>query len=310
MAVKVKILAQALRFQQWIKNLAVFAAILFTGQLFNPKLLALSFKAFIIFCLISSGSYLINDILDAQRDRFHPFKKYRPIASGQISVNQAFFLAIVLLSAGLLFSIKLGLAFFLCALIFIILHLLYSLKLKHVPVVDIFIIAIGYILRIYAGEFATGYHITFWLALCIISLSLFLAAGKRRAELTLIQSVDEKGKTRPSLGKYNEKLLDTYTAMFASSTWITYAYYTFLEKPPALSQSFGHFFGFLFPAAAERKWLMITIPIVIYAIMHYMQLIYEKQEGEAPEKVLITDRPLLITVIIWGLLVMAILYFL
>ncbi len=143
-----------------------------------------------------------------------------------------------------------------------------------------------------------------------ISLSLFLAAGKRRAELTLIQSVETKGKTRPSLGKYSEKLLDTYTAMFASSTWITYAYYTFLERPPELGENFGHFFSFLFPQAAERKWLMITIPVVIYAIMRYMQLIYERQEGEAPEKILITDRPFLVTVAIWGFLVMTILYFL
>ncbi len=111
-------------------------------------------------------------------------------------------------------------------------------------------------------------------------------------------------------GKYSEKLLDTYTSMFASSTWITYAYFTFLEKPPVLSETFGDIFGFLFPAATQRKWLMITIPVVIYGMMRYMQLIYEKQKGEQPEKVLITDFPLLFTVVLWGLLVFAIIYLL
>lgn len=304
-----KIMAQALRIQQWLKNLAVFAAILFTGQLFNPKLFLLSTKAFIIFCLISSGSYLINDIIDADRDRHHPFKKFRPIASGQIKKDQALILAIILILIGLFWSLNINLAFFLTSLFFVILHLLYSFKLKHVSVIDIFIIALGYLIRIYAGEFATGYHITFWLALCAISLSLFLAVGKRRAELTLIQSAN-RGSTRPSLGQYSEQLLDTYTAMFANSTWITYAYYTFLEKPPRLSQAFGNLFDFMFPSAADRKWLMVTIPLAIYGIMRYMQLIYGKQEGENPEKILITDKPLLTTVIIWGVMVLAIIYIL
>ncbi len=311
MALKVKILFQALRIPQWLKNLAIFAAILFTGQLFNPYLFFLSFKAFLIFCLISSGSYLINDVIDAPRDRNHPFKKFRPVASGEIKEKEAFFLAAFLILIGLFWATKISSAFFLTSLVFIFLHLIYSLKLKHIAVVDIFIIALGYIIRVYAGEFATGFHISFWLALCAISLSLFLAVGKRRAELTLIQSAEKlSGKTRPSLGKYNERLLDTYTAMFASSTWITYAYYTFLERPPALSRAFGKIFDFMFPGAEYRKWLMITIPLVIFGIMRYMQLIYEKQEGEQPEKILITDKPLLTIVILWGLLVIAFIYIL
>lgn len=310
MVSKIKILTQALRVAQWLKNLAVFAAILFTGKLFTPFLFYLSFLTFIILSLLSSGSYLINDILDIQKDKNHPFKKYRPIASGKLKVETALIIAVFLIASGLLLAIKINLALFLTSLIFISLHLVYSLKLKHIPVADIFIIAIGYLLRIYAGEFTTGYHITFWLALCAVSLSLFLAVGKRRAELTLIQSAGISGKTRPSLEKYSEELLDTYTAMFASSTWITYAYYTFIEKPPALSREFGKFFDFLFPGAEYRKWLMVTIPVVIYGIMRYMQLIYEKQEGEQPEKILITDKPLLITVLIWGLMVIAIIYLL
>lgn len=172
-------------------------------------------------------------------------------------------------------------------------------------------IAFGYFIRVYAGEFATSYHLPVWLSLCVLSLSLFLAIGKRRSELTLLQGIKgEIEKTRPSLGHYSERLLDVYTAMFANSTWITYAFYTFLEKPPVFGQRINSMFLDYFPEIAGRKWLMITIPLVLFGIMRYMQLIYEKKEGESPEKIITSDKQLLTAVFLYGMTVLIIIYLL
>lgn len=303
---------KALRPRQWIKNIAVFTPIIFTGQFFNPSLLFITIQTFIIFCLVSSGSYLINDVLDIERDKQHPFKKLRPIASGKIPVSLALFTSFSLLLTGFLWSITITIPFALSVFLFFLLHMAYSFFFKHIPVLDIMIIAFGYFLRVYAGEFATSFHLPVWLSLCVLSLSLFLAIGKRRAELTLLLAIKNDGefKTRPALGHYSERLLDVYTAMFANSTWITYAFYTFLEKPPLLKQAPGILFLDFFPEIAERKWLMLTIPFVLFAIMRYMQLIYEKKEGESPERIITTDIPLLTTVFLYGLAVMIIIYIL
>jgi hypothetical protein len=169
-------------------------------------------------------------------------------------------------------------------------------------------ITAGYFIRVYAGEAATGYHISIWLALAALSLALFLAVGKRRAELTLIQGY--KGvvpkDTREALSRYSERLLDTYTAMFANSTFITYSFYTFLERPVHEGFFFRGYTNFAFDFMG-RKWLMISIPFVLFGIMRYMQLIYEGQ-GESPEKILTSDPPLLITVILWVLSVFVVIY--
>ena len=311
MAIFLFYLLKAVRPRQWIKNVAVFAPIVFTGQLFNFPLLLTSVAAFVIFCFVSSGSYLINDILDIERDRQHPFKKLRPIASGKITTPVAFFTSFILVATGFLWAFSINTPFFLAILSFFLLHMFYSFVLKHLPVLDIMAIAFGYFIRVYAGEFATGYHLPIWLSLCVMSLSLFLAIGKRRAELTLLLGYSGTAlKTRPTLGHYSERLLDVYTGMFANSTWITYAFYTFLEKPPIMSQRINALFLDFFPDITERKWLMITIPFVLFGIMRYMQLIYEKQEGESPEKVVTTDIPLLLTALLYGLTVIIIIYFL
>lgn len=305
-------LIKSLRPKQWIKNLAVFAPITFTGQLFNPLFFNLSFKTFVVFCLLSSGSYLVNDTLDAPKDRLHPFKKNRPIAKGTLPPSLALIAASLLIFFGFFFSLTISLPLFIGCLAFILIHIIYSLLLKHKPVVDILAIASCYILRVYAGEFATGFHLSIWLSLCVISLSLFLAIGKRRGELTLMQSFSKNTliKTRSTLTSYSKRLLDIYTSMFANSTWLTYALYTFLEKPPRPSIKRYYLLEYISPAYSQRKWLMITIPLVIFGLMRYLQLIYEKQQGESPEKVLLSDKPLLATVIIWGLSVVFIIYYL
>lgn len=301
-------LIKTVRPRQWLKNLAIFTTIIFTGQLFNGDLLWRSIQAFIVFCLLSSSNYILNDILDAPKDRKHPFKRFRPIASGKLSTYQAVFMSLVLAGVGLWISHQIGQLFFIFAITFLALQYGYSLFLKRFTVIDILTITMAYILRVYAGEAATGYHISIWLALAALSLALFLAIGKRRAELTLIQSYEGvvPRDTRASLSHYSEKLLDTYTAMFANSTFLTYAFFTFLARPSSegfFLRNYGEFFTDL----PGRKWMMVTIPFVLYGIMRYMQLIYEGK-GESPEKILTSDLPLLTTVILWVGSVLVVVY--
>lgn len=302
-------LFEAARPRQWLKNLGVFAAIVFTGQLLNPGLLKISLGAFVIFSLLSSASYLVNDAVDIARDRLHPFKKLRPVARGALPKKAALTIAALSGLFGLGLALFINPGFFLIAALFLASHIFYSMVLKNIAVIDILVIASGYILRVYGGEVATGFHISIWLMLCVISVSLFLAIGKRRSELTLLAGYNGvvSSKVRASLSHYSERLLDTYTAIFANSTWLTYAFFTFLERP-AFSGLFwqsrwGQFFDF-----PERKWLMSTIPFVIYGVMRYLQLIYEKAEGESPEKVLTSDKPLLLTITLWFLITITVIY--
>lgn len=294
--------------RQWLKNVAVFTTVLFTGQLFNTPLLIASIYSFIAYCFLSSSNYILNDILDAPQDRKHPFKKFRPVASGKLTISGAFVTSILFAIIGLSISYSIGRTFFMLAIVFLLIQYAYSLYLKHVSLIDILTITAAYFIRVYAGEAATGYHISIWLALAALSLALFLAVGKRRSELTLIQGY--KGvvphETRAALSKYSEKLLDTYTAMSANSTFITYAFYTFLEQPAVQGFIFRGYDEFAFNLP-PRKWMMVTVPFVLYGIMRYMQLIYEGK-GESPEKILTSDIPLLATVIMWTLTVFLVIY--
>lgn len=298
---------------QWTKNLAVFATIIFTGQLFNSLLLILTIKAFIVFCLLASAAYLINDLIDYPQDKLHPFKRYRPIASGELDKNPAVTAAIIIGLIALEFAFLTSYALFFMAVIFLALQLSYTFLFKKIPQGDILVIATAYILRVYTGELITGYHLSIWLMLSVISLSLFLATGKRRAEITLLTG----GKadrplppTRATLIHYKQELLNIYTGIFATSTFLTYGFFTFSEGVPIARK--GPIFQFFLkyaPVWVERKWLMITIPLVLFGIMRYLQLIYEKGEGESPAKILLSDRPLLLAVFGWALLVILVIYF-
>ncbi len=286
--------------RQWLKNVAIFSTLLFTGTIFSPEHFLPTAVGFIVFCFLASSNYLINDVLDAPSDRKHPFKRFRPVASGSLPIPIALFASLLFMVAGLVLSYTLSVSFFFLSICFVVLQYTYSLLLKKTSVIDILAITGGYIIRVYAGEAITGLHISVWLALAALSLSLFLAIGKRRSELTLIQGY--KGilpsQTRETLSHYSEKLLDTYTAMFANSTFIAYAFYTFLEHPVREGMLFRGYTGFV-DDFTNRKWMMITIPFVLYGIMRYMQLIYEGK-GESPEKVLTSDSPLILTVMLWG----------
>ena len=294
---------EALRPIQWIKNLNLFAAVILNGQLFNFPIFIKSFWAFVTFCFLSSSSYLINDTLDVDKDRLHPVKKNRPIARGDVSVRLAVSTAIFLSLVGLIIARSIGLGFFIISLVFIVLQYLYSFALKKKAVIDIIGISFFFILRAYAGELATGYHLPIWIMLAVIFLSLFLASGKRRSELS-----NTGASTRSSLSRYDKAMLDSYTTMFAVCTLIAYAMFTFFEEPIVFNGLIHNFLLDNYPNALGRKWYMVTILPVIFGIMRYSQIIFEMQEGERPEKIIATDIPLLSIIFLWGLMIITIIY--
>ncbi len=297
------LILKSLRINQWIKNLVAFTAIVFTGNLFVADLLLKSIFAFFIFCLLSSVSYVLNDIIDYPYDRKHPVKKFRPIASGQISIQEGTFIVFTLTVVSLIVSLFFSINFFLLALGFILLHLFYSLYLKRYPIIDVFAISVSFMMRTYSGEVATGFHIPIWLILTIFFGSLFIATVKRHAEL-----VTHGAETRTSLSNYKLHLLDFLTTTFATTTIIAYGSYAYFEKLPTTATDLSKFFSQIWPSFEARKWLMVTIPLVVYGIARYAQLLYDRDEGERPEKIITKDKPLLATIFLWGALVILLIY--
>lgn len=291
------------RANQWIKNLVVFTAIIFSGKLFDPSLFFPTVGAFFVFCLLSSTSYVLNDIIDYSYDKKHPVKRNRPIASGKISMQQATFIVFALSIISLLLSLLFSLQFFFLAFVFILLHFFYSLYLKRFPIVDIFSISFSFMIRTFAGEVVTGFHIPIWLLLTIFFVSLFMAAVKRHAEL-----VAHGKETRITLDHYREHLLNFLTTTFATVTIIAYSFYTYFEKLPTERGFFSEFFSDTFPGLEPRKWMMVTIPLVVYGIARYAQLLYEKEEGERPEKIITQDMPLIVTITLWAVIMVLLIY--
>ncbi|MFA5932678.1 MAG: decaprenyl-phosphate phosphoribosyltransferase [Microgenomates group bacterium] len=302
-------LFRAARPRQWIKNFALFAGLVFAGQLDNPASFVLITKAFFLFCGFSSAVYLLNDVFDIERDRQHPIKSHRPIASGSIPLPLIISIVIGLIAVLLPLAYLTSPSLFYAGLAYLLLQLFYSAYFKSVILLDVMVIAAGFVLRVYAGIWAIDAHLNVWFLLSIISFSLFLAIGKRRSELTLMAQKDIAAKHRETLLHYPENLLDILTSMFANSAWLTYALFAFQQSPVALRHNiFGLDIGSL--PFAEAKYMMITVPLVIYGVMRYLYVIYEKKEGESPEKVLLTDTPLLSIVISWLIMVIVIVYYL
>jgi 4-hydroxybenzoate polyprenyltransferase len=301
-------LFKAVRPRQWVKNFALFAALVLSGQLLNPTAQTNAVFAFLLFCGFSSATYLLNDVFDIERDKLHPFKSKRPIAAGIIPPTVAVIIASVIIMALLPFAYTLSPAFFLASVAYLILQLLYSAYLKHVILIDVLVIAAGFVLRVYAGVWAIDAHLNVWFLLSVISFALFLAIGKRRSELTLMAS--QASKHREILVHYPENLLDILTSMFANSTWLTYALFSFQQAPIITPLKLVKIFDDLDLPIFEAKYFMATVPVVIYAVMRYLYIIYEKKEGESPERVLITDTPLLSSVLIWLIMVLGIIYYL
>ncbi|MFZ2199294.1 MAG: decaprenyl-phosphate phosphoribosyltransferase [Microgenomates group bacterium] len=301
---------KSIRVAQWVKNVVVFAPIIFSGFLFVPGYFGKVVWAFILFCLLSSSIYVFNDLIDIKSDRQHPFKKKRPIASGQVPVELAIFIFIMLAGISLWLGLMTSTFFFGAMATYFMMNILYSLWWKKVPILDVFVIAAGFVIRIYAGSFIINVHMDVWFLLTVVSASLFLAVGKRRSEMTLLSGAGIEAKDlRNTLVHYTPALLDAYTSMFANTTWLTYALFSFLHPAFTAEGKVLKIFAMLPRTLLVDKWLMATVPVVIYGVMRYMQLIYEKNQGESPHKVIMSDKPLLTVVAIWGVMVITILYF-
>lgn len=287
----------------WVKNLSLFAAFFLTGMLGNQAAFNKVFWAFIAFDFAASATYIINDIMDAKSDRLHPIKRFRPVASGSLPIFLAVIETIVFIVIALVISAPLNPLFFLMIIGYLVLEFFYSLGLKNIAVLDILIIASGFIIRVYAGAFVIDAHLSVWFLLTVISVALFLASGKRRAELNLS---GEGSITRKSLGTYRRELLNSFVTMFGNASWMSWALFTFFESPKA-TLPFWLVLAELSRTTAVNKLLMLTIPVTIFGIMRYESLIFE-EKAEAPEKLLLTDVSLLVTVILWVGLVYWVLY--
>jgi 4-hydroxybenzoate polyprenyltransferase len=281
----------SLRPRQWAKNLLVFAGLLFGLRLFDLMAVGRAFAAFGIFCLLSGVVYLINDIADRGADRQHPLKAQRPIASGALSVPAALTSAIVLGIVALTGAFALGPRFFVVAALYVALLALYSATLKHIVIIDVLTIALGFVLRAVAGAVAVDVEISHWLFVCTILLALFISLSKRRHELLLL--ADDAASHRPILGEYTPYLLDQMISVVTASTLIAYVFYTI---SPETEQKFG------------THWLGLTVPFPLYGIFRYLYLVHQREGGGSPADLLLTDRPLLICVTLWVLSVVLIIY--
>ena len=300
----IKPLFLSLRPQQWIKNLLLFSAIFFNEKLFDPYLLGLSFLAFLVFCGISSASYLFNDIVDLPLDKKHPLKKNRPLAAGKITLKQSTGMIVVLLvfALGLAYILKFSL--FLLSVFFVLLHVFYTLSFKKTAVLDLFSIATSFMLRILGSEIITGYHLSVWLFLTIFFAALFIAAAKRHAEL-----VKRGANSRRALLQYEEKMLNFYVTTFATLAIISYILFAFLQPSLGYDSFLAQFFlSVSMPKMIERKWLLLSTPLFVFGISRYAQLVYLGKEGERPEKIISTDLWLVGSIAIWGVLMFVLLY--
>lgn len=276
--------------KQWTKNVFIFAALLFDIKLLDVTYVGRITLAFILFCILSGSVYLINDLTDIDRDRQHPVKRNRPLASGGLSKSWAVSAAIVLPIIALSMSFLLQPLFGLIALVYFVIQLFYSFGLKDVVILDVLIIAAGFVLRVAAGSaVAEAERFSPWLYVCITLLALFLALGKRRNELLLLEA-SALGH-RKVLQEYSPQLLDEMIALVTSSTVIAYSLYTFSAEnlPP-------------------NKSMMLTIPFFLYSIFRYLYLIYQKNLGGSPEEILLRDVPFVISNLCWGVTVVLILY--
>jgi len=271
---------QLIRPKQWTKNFVVFAGLIFSANLFDPALFWRALQAFAVFCLATGAIYVFNDMKDLAQDRLHPEKRKRPLAAGKITAGQAG------VGGWILAGISLGWAFALSwqmaglVAVYMGLNLAYSLKLKHYVILDVFVITVGFVLRAAAGAVVIAVEISPWLLIVTTLLSLFLGFAKRRHELVSMGA--DAHRHRPSLGEYSPELLDQYINMVASSTIIAYSLYAFTS-----------------PTAHQHHYLMLTIPFVIYGILRYLYLVYQKNLGGAPEFILLQDWPLIIDILLW-----------
>jgi len=284
-------LLASLRPSQWTKNLIIFAGVLFGQRLTDVSAVLAAAGAFVIFCLLSGVVYLINDVMDREADRRHPIKKARPIASGALPVRAALTAAGLIAAGALVSALALRPEFGLVALLYVVLLGLYSWRLKHVVIIDVLTIAVGFVLRAVAGAVVIPVAVSVWLYLLTILLALFLALAKRRHELVLL--ADGATGHRRILQEYSPYLLDQMISVVTASTLVAYAIYTVSPETTAKFQT---------------HWLGLTLPFPLYGIFRYLYLVHQKDGGGSPSDMLLTDRPLLICVALWAAVVALIIY--
>ena len=280
----------SLRPRQWVKNLFVFGGLIFAQRLFTPSVWP-ALSAFAIFCGLSGAMYLLNDVADRDKDRLHPEKRHRPVAAGQLRPGAAIAAAAVLIVLGLAAGTWISPRFALVGLAYVTLLGAYSVWLKHVVIVDVLVVAIGFVLRAVAGALAIDVAISGWLLICTILLALFLALGKRRHEVLALEG--NAARHRPILAEYSAGLLDQMIAVVTASTVTAYALYTMSPETVA------KFHTQLLPA---------TLPFVLYGIFRYLYLLYHRRLGGNPSDIVIRDRALLINTCLWLLMVVLIIY--
>lgn len=271
-----------LRPQQWVKNGIVLAGLIFSGSADDPELSLLALAATGLFCLLSSTIYIVNDIADADADRRHPGKANRPIASGRVRVSAAATLAIILGVVGLLLSFLLNRDFFYIALGYVVLSILYSVYLKHIVIIDVMTIAAGFVLRALGGAVIIDVEFSGWLLISSFLLALFLGFGKRRHELVLLENGGRDH--RRILAQYTSYFLDQLIGVVTPAVVVCYLIYVI---SPEVQEKLG------------TQYLYLTTPFVIYGIFRYLYLIHLEEQGGSPTRLLLTDRPILITVLLW-----------
>lgn len=281
-------LARALRPRQWTKNIVVLAAFFFAlgdkQQHLSPFMFGWALLAAALFCITSSAIYIFNDIIDRERDRAHPVKRLRPIASGAIPLASAWAVAFILMGIGMGGAWVVAPGFALTLNVYVVLQIAYTLWLKHVAMVDVFVIAIGFVLRAIAGGFAVNVMISPWLLICTFLMALFLALCKRRHEKRLIEET-QLFNLRPSLNDSDQRLFDQLIAVMAGAVIIAYAIYT--QWPDTV-------------AKFQTTHLSFTIPFVIFGMFRYLDLVYRQAKGDQPEYILLTDIPLILDILLFG----------
>lgn len=280
-SLSVKDLLLLMRPKQWVKNFFVFAPLVFSGFMFSLGSLSDSLLVFLFFCVAASSVYIVNDIGDVEKDRLHPKKKFRPIASGRVSVPQSFLLLIfcyLIVCISFLFNYKVSFVL----LIYILINFSYTKYLKNIPVVDIFVVASGFVLRVYAGALAIQVPVSNWMLITVLSLSLYLAAVKREQELK-----NSGYTTRSSLKKYSSSLVKKYVETSATCTIVFYSMFVLESKPN----------------------LVLTVPIILFGIFRYWYIVESSDVGGSPTDAVVQDKPILIVVLAWIGLVIYQLYF-
>jgi len=277
------LILRCMRPRQWAKNLLLLTGLFFARKFNDPNSIYAAFSGFTIFCALSGSIYLFNDVMDMNKDRNHPRKKLRPVASGELSPVTAMVGAGIILIIFMIWAWRISTWFGMCGSVYYVMMLAYSMKLKHVFLVDTLIIAMGFLIRAVSGVIvlrtpSTDVELTPWFVLCVLFLSLLLAFCKRRSERV---SLDEEAlRTRPVLACYSPQLLDMVIGISAAGAILSYA---------------------LYATSFTRPWLMLTtLPFVLFGIFRYLYLVYDKGQGEAPEMVLFTDRAILVCLILWG----------